>query len=81
MGKRQKIQTITSQNVQQKSTNLTLLVMFVFVSCFPVSEISTAATVPTYLRKSFSVLSSVSVTFLSKWRLRELPTATGFSVI
>jgi hypothetical protein len=33
------------------------------------------------LRKSFSVLSSVSVTFLSKWRLRELPTATGFSVI
>jgi hypothetical protein len=32
------------------------------------------------LRKLFSVLSSVSVTFLSKWRLRELPTATGFSV-
>jgi hypothetical protein len=47
---------------------LTLLAMFVFVSV---------------RRKTFAqvVARCVSETFLPKWRLRELPTAAGLSVI
>jgi hypothetical protein len=95
--------------------DLTLLAMFVFVSCFPLASINVSeqvniARLVSNLRRKRGIFFCIQkfltktqfykhthtvyvekrlhklfcqrdVTFLPKWRLRELPTAAGFSVM
>jgi hypothetical protein len=80
--------------IQQNSTNRVNFIGDVhLVSCFPLASINVSKQVninrlanfidmrTQFTSKNVCASRHVSETFLPKWRLRELPTATGFSVI